>query len=72
MEEGLLDSLLGFRKHIKMSGTNVKVYLLKLVDKSFLPRHYNTDSLDITKDSTNVFMTTECLFSIRYHSSSTG
>ena len=59
------------RKHINNSGTNVKVYLLKLIDKSFLPRHYNADSSDATTDSTNVFMAAECLFPIRYHSFST-
>ena len=49
----------------------MKVYLLKLIDKSFFPRHYNVDSSDATTDSTNVFMAAECLFPIRYHSFST-
>ena len=56
------------RKHINNSGTNVKVYLLKLIDKPFLPRHYNADSSDTTTDSTNVYMAVEWLFPFRYHS----
>ena len=55
-----------------MRTTSSSHHLNVLIDKSFLPRHYNADSSDTITDSTNVFTAAECLFPIRYHSFSTG